>query len=29
VTAGHTLEEIEQAMNVFEQAGKAVGVLPA
>jgi len=27
VTAGHTLEEIEQAMNVFEQAGKAVGVL--
>jgi 8-amino-7-oxononanoate synthase len=28
VTAGHTLEEIEQAMNVFEQAGKAVGVLP-
>lgn len=29
VTAGHSLEEIEQAMNVFEQAGKAVGVLPA
>ena len=29
ITAGHTLEEIEQAMNVFEQAGKAVGVLPA
>ena len=28
VTAGHTLEEIERAMNVFEQAGKAVGVLP-
>ncbi|MEW5958293.1 MAG: pyridoxal phosphate-dependent aminotransferase family protein [Chloroflexota bacterium] len=28
VTAGHTLAEIEQAMNVFEQAGKAVGVLP-
>jgi glycine C-acetyltransferase len=28
VTAGHTLEEIEQAMNVFEQTGKAVGVLP-
>jgi len=29
VTAGHTLEEIEQAMNVFESAGKAVGVLPS
>lgn len=29
VTAGHTLEEIEQAMNVFEQAGRAVGVLPS
>ena len=28
VTAGHTLAEIEQAMNVFEEAGKAVGVLP-
>ena len=28
VTAGHTLEEIEQAMDVFEEAGKAVGVLP-
>lgn len=28
VTAGHTLEEIEQAMDVFEQAGKTVGVLP-
>ncbi len=28
VTAGHTREEIEQAMNVFERAGKAVGVLP-
>ncbi len=27
VTAGHTLDEIEQAMNVFEEAGKAVGVL--
>lgn len=29
VTAGHSLKEIEHAMNVFEQAGKAVGVLPA
>lgn len=29
VTAGHRLEEIEHAMNVFEQAGKAVGVLPS
>lgn len=28
VTAGHSLEEIEHAMNVFEAAGKAVGVLP-
>ncbi len=28
VTAGHTLAEIEQAMNVFEEAGKTVGVLP-
>jgi 8-amino-7-oxononanoate synthase len=28
VTAGHTLEEIERAMDVFEEAGKAVGVLP-
>ena len=28
VTAGHTLPEIEQAMDVFEEAGKAVGVLP-
>jgi glycine C-acetyltransferase len=28
VTAGHTLAEIEQAMAVFEQAGRAVGVLP-
>lgn len=27
VTAGHTLEEIERAMDVFEQAGRAVGVL--
>lgn len=27
VTAGHTLEEIERAMNVFEQAGRAVGLL--
>jgi glycine C-acetyltransferase len=27
VTAGHTLEEIEQAMNVFERAGRKVGVL--
>jgi len=27
VTAGHTLEEIEHAMNVFEETGKAVGVL--
>jgi glycine C-acetyltransferase len=29
VTAGLSLEEIEYAMNVFEEAGKAVGVLPA
>jgi glycine C-acetyltransferase len=29
VTAGHTLEEIERAMNVFESAGRAVGVLPS
>jgi glycine C-acetyltransferase len=29
VTAGHTLEEIERAMNVFEQTGRAVGVLPS
>ena len=29
VTAGHTLEEIEQAMDVFEETGKAVGVLPS
>jgi len=29
VTAGHTLEEIEHAMNVFEETGKAVGVLPS
>jgi glycine C-acetyltransferase len=28
VTAGHTLEEIEQAMDIFEEAGKAIGVLP-
>ncbi|MDM8532121.1 8-amino-7-oxononanoate synthase [Anaerolineales bacterium HSG25] len=27
VTAGHTLDEIEYAMNVFEQAGKEVGLL--
>ncbi len=27
VTAGHTRAEIEQAMDVFEYAGKAVGVL--
>lgn len=29
VTAGHSLAEIERAMDVFEEAGKAVGVLPA
>ena len=29
VTVGHTLEEIEQAMDVFESAGKTVGVLPS
>jgi len=29
VTVGHTLEEIEHAMDVFEEAGKAVGVLPS
>lgn len=28
VSAGHTLAEIEQAMTVFEQAGRTVGVLP-
>jgi len=28
VTAGHTLQEIEQAMAVFERVGRAVGVLP-
>jgi glycine C-acetyltransferase len=28
VTAGHTLDEIEWAMDVFEQVGKTVGVLP-
>jgi glycine C-acetyltransferase len=28
VTAGHTLEEIEHAMNIFEEVGKQVGVLP-
>jgi 8-amino-7-oxononanoate synthase len=27
VTAGHTLDEIEYAMNVFEEAGRKVGVL--
>ncbi len=29
VTVGHSLEEIEQAMDVFEEAGKTVGVLPS
>ncbi|GAB4460520.1 MAG: pyridoxal phosphate-dependent aminotransferase family protein [Anaerolineae bacterium] len=29
VTASHSLEEIERAMDVFEAAGKAVGVLPS
>ena len=29
VTVGHSLEEIERAMDVFETAGKAVGVLPS
>ena len=29
VTAGHALEEIERAMDVFEETGKAVGVLPS
>ena len=28
VTAGHTLDEIEHAMNIFEEVGKQVGVLP-
>lgn len=28
VTAGHSRQEIEQAMDIFEQAGKQVGVLP-
>ncbi len=29
VTAGHTLADIERAMDVFEQTGRTVGVLPA
>jgi len=29
VTAGHSLEEIEHAMDVFEAVGKSVGVLPS
>jgi len=29
VTAGHTLDEIEHAMNIFEEVGKQVGVLPS
>jgi glycine C-acetyltransferase len=29
VTAGHELDEIERAMDVFEEAGKMFGVLPA
>jgi len=29
VTAGHTLEEIEHAMDIFEEVGKQVGVLPS
>ncbi len=29
VTAGHSFQEIERAMDIFEAAGKAVGVLPA
>jgi len=29
VTAAHSLDEIEHAMDVFEAAGKSVGVLPA
>ena len=28
VTAGHTLAEIERAMDIFEETGQAVGVLP-
>jgi 8-amino-7-oxononanoate synthase len=28
VTAGHTYDEIERAMNVFEQTAKQIGVLP-
>ena len=28
VTAGHSLAEIEQAMDVFERAGRVTGVLP-
>lgn len=28
VTAGHTHDEIERAMNVFEQTAKQIGVLP-
>jgi glycine C-acetyltransferase len=29
VTTGHTLAEIERALDVFENAGRAVGVLPS
>ena len=29
VTAGHSLKEIEQALDVFEKVGRAVGVLPS
>ncbi len=29
VTVGHSLDEIERAMDIFEAAGKAVGVLPS
>ncbi len=29
VTVGHSLEEIEHAMNIFEAVGKQVGVLPS
>ncbi len=28
VTAGHTQQEIDQAMDIFEDVGKAIGVLP-
>ena len=29
VTVGHSLEEIERAMNIFEAGAKQIGVLPS